>query len=127
MADGKVSLKRIRDLLVSEELDSEPDRLNSVDSTSDQCAITVENASFRWEQPPIATSTKTSTSPTATRVDTPVEAYQLKGISLRIPKGALVAVVGTVGAGKVITQENAGLWIMRVVTPHTHSLLCSVR
>ncbi|XP_022785081.1 multidrug resistance-associated protein 1-like [Stylophora pistillata] len=72
---ASVSLKRLQDFLNLEELD-----LNSVQRTTlSSSAVSIENGTFTW-------STKAA----------PV----LKEVSLQIPSGSLVAIVGQVGCGK---------------------------
>jgi ABC-type transport system involved in cytochrome bd biosynthesis fused ATPase/permease subunit len=74
--DAKVAMRRIGALLSAEELDSAPEYLNS--SPDLKSSIVVKNADFEWN---------------------PSETL-LSDISLDIPKGSLVAVVGAVGSGK---------------------------
>jgi ABC-type multidrug transport system fused ATPase/permease subunit len=123
--DAKVSLERVREFLLAEELDS----VAEVDPNADD-ALLVKDATFVWETPPpaetkedkkqnherkkwglkkkfrksSAASTHASNQPTS---ETPVidesqenRSYSLRNINLRIPRGALVAVVGPVGSGK---------------------------
>jgi len=72
---ARVSLKRLQEFLDLEELD-----LNSVQRTTlSSSAVAIENGTFTWSSR-----------------DAPV----LREISLRIPAGSLVAVVGQVGCGK---------------------------
>ena len=70
-----VSLKRVNNFMNSEELDP----LNVTHDESFEDPVFVEHADFTWEDP---------ASPF------------LKGISMRVKEGELVAVVGLVGAGK---------------------------
>lgn len=75
MIQATIALKRIKKFLMSEELN-----LDNVQHVCDEnYAIKVENASFMWslQEPPV-----------------------LDDLSLKVPVGSLVAVVGPVGAGK---------------------------
>ncbi|XP_056672583.1 ATP-binding cassette sub-family C member 3 isoform X2 [Monodelphis domestica] len=76
LAQTSVSLKRIQHFLNHEELDTQCVDKKTI---SPGYAITIENGSFTWahNQPPA-----------------------LHSLSLQVPKGALVAVVGPVGCGK---------------------------
>lgn len=72
---ARVSLKRLQEFLEGDELD-----FNNVHKTHlSSTAVKIENGSFSWS-----------------KKDTPV----LREISLSIPSGSLVAVVGQVGCGK---------------------------
>ncbi|XP_072850142.2 multidrug resistance-associated protein 1 isoform X1 [Pogona vitticeps] len=75
VAQAKVSLSRLEDFLSSEDLD--PQNINT-DYSGDH-AVRFVNASFRWEK---------------------IGAPTLNKLSLKIPEGSLVAVVGQVGSGK---------------------------
>ncbi|XP_078381051.1 multidrug resistance-associated protein 1-like isoform X2 [Oculina patagonica] len=72
---ARVSVKRLQEFLDLEELD-----LNSVQRTTlSSSAVAIENGTFTWSSR---------------------DAAVLKEISLRIPTGSLVAIVGQVGCGK---------------------------
>ncbi|XP_015279767.1 PREDICTED: multidrug resistance-associated protein 1-like [Gekko japonicus] len=75
IAQSKVSLGRLENFLSSEDLD--PQNINT--DYSGKHAVRFVNASFRW-----------------TKIGTP----SLHKLSIEIPEGSLVAVVGQVGAGK---------------------------
>ncbi|RKP09032.1 putative ATP-binding cassette transporter protein YOR1 [Thamnocephalis sphaerospora] len=136
--DAKVSLERIRDYLLAEELDNV-----AVTDMDAENAINIDNGTFAWETAPPAEVTKaskkaekkrrkskkwrkkktkdavdtaSSSSPPSTRQtdsasasaaasvaveasDQPLRA-SLRNINLQIPRGSLVAVVGSVGSGK---------------------------
>uniref|UniRef100_A0A3B3Q9H2 Multidrug resistance-associated protein 1 n=1 Tax=Paramormyrops kingsleyae TaxID=1676925 RepID=A0A3B3Q9H2_9TELE len=77
MVQASVSLKRLRAFLSHEEL--EEDSVDRKGITGSPNSVMVANGVFSWSSG-----------------DTPI----LKGISIRIPEGALVAVVGHVGSGK---------------------------
>ncbi|XP_071454824.1 multidrug resistance-associated protein 1 isoform X2 [Hetaerina americana] len=75
MVQASVSVKRMNKFMNSEELD-----LTSVShDNSEGDPIVVENGTFTWN---------------------PEEDHVLKGINLRVKKGGLLAVVGSVGSGK---------------------------
>ncbi|XP_074079822.1 ATP-binding cassette sub-family C member 3 isoform X2 [Macrotis lagotis] len=76
LAQTSVSLKRIQNFLNHEELDPHSVETKTI---SPGQAITIENGSFTWARhlPPV-----------------------LHSLNLQIPKGSLVAIVGSVGCGK---------------------------
>ncbi|KAM4662137.1 ATP-binding cassette sub-family C member 3 [Discoglossus pictus] len=76
LAQASVSIKRIQNFLANDELD--PDAVNK-DKTIPGNAITVQNGTFSWA-----------------KQDAPI----LQNISLLVPTGSLVAIVGHVGCGK---------------------------
>ncbi|ORZ33508.1 P-loop containing nucleoside triphosphate hydrolase protein [Catenaria anguillulae PL171] len=76
--DAKVALDRIKAILLAEELETQPEYVASDHPAFTSTAISITDAEFEWTK------------------DNP----QLSDINLRIPKGKLVAIVGTVGSGK---------------------------
>ncbi|KAI9333150.1 P-loop containing nucleoside triphosphate hydrolase protein [Zopfochytrium polystomum] len=117
-ADVGVALARIESLLLAPELDELP-----LVSPESEYGLRVEDGEFEWDAPPPSAkafasrkqskkswwkkSTTNSTVPENAGggvVDTPRAASTdrptLRNITLRVPKGSLVAVVGTVGSGK---------------------------
>lgn len=81
LVQASVSVNRLCDFLCNEEVDlSAVDRKPTADHTDPDIAIRVRDASFKWSP------------------DDPDDT--LKDISLEIPRGKLVAVVGQVGCGK---------------------------
>ena len=80
-------------------------------STSQDCALKVEDATFEWEESLAAKEAKEAMArkkkgkgpatpgPAEAVVDSPP--FQLRNVSMRVPRGSLVAVVGVVGSGKV--------------------------
>ncbi|KAI9326765.1 P-loop containing nucleoside triphosphate hydrolase protein [Zopfochytrium polystomum] len=117
-ADVGVALSRIESLLLAPELGELP-----LVSPQSEYGLRVEDGEFEWDAPPPSSkafasqkqskkswwkkSTTNSTVPENAGdgvVDTPRAASTdrptLRNITLRVPKGSLVAVVGTVGSGK---------------------------
>ncbi|KAJ8251178.1 hypothetical protein GJAV_G00218150 [Gymnothorax javanicus] len=76
MVEASVSLKRLRVFLSHEELE---DSVNNNAITANSSGVVITNGTFSWS-----------------RTDPPT----LKRISVQIPEGSLVAVVGHVGSGK---------------------------
>ena len=136
-ADAHVAIKRIRELLLTGELDSEPTRLNKDDSA--EFGLTVEQGNFCWEvldggnkklkddtnadkqgggnsapekKSASAEKKEESSEKSANKQEELKQAVTdnthedkilftgLHGIELKVKKGSLVAVVGTVGSGK---------------------------
>lgn len=88
VSQAQVSLERLDKYLRSEELDA-----NAVDRTTpiagdERLAVTVQSASFSWTLEQENCSSQVAL------------AVTLRDIDLEVKKGALVAVVGTVGSGK---------------------------
>ncbi|KAJ3115025.1 hypothetical protein HK100_001489 [Physocladia obscura] len=101
-ADTRVALGRIHALLMSEENDFEP----VVDYTADY-GVVVEHGEFMWD----VSEQKNVTESKFVIADAAVgnvvvsgvaesDKIALKGVHLKIPKGKLVAIVGSVGSGK---------------------------
>ncbi|KAJ3397885.1 Canalicular multispecific organic anion transporter 2, partial [Chytriomyces hyalinus] len=102
-ADTRVALTRIHALLMSPESTFEP----SVDADAEY-AVTVTRGDFVWESAHDSGAHNESsafiieegvTVEGATGVE-PFERITLHNIELKVPKGALVAIVGAVGSGK---------------------------
>ncbi|KAI8821599.1 P-loop containing nucleoside triphosphate hydrolase protein [Chytriomyces cf. hyalinus JEL632] len=102
-ADTRVALTRIHALLMSPESTFEP----SVDADAEY-AVTVTRGDFVWESAQDSGAHNESsgfiikegvTVEGATGVE-PFDRITLHNIELRVPKGALVAIVGAVGSGK---------------------------
>ncbi|KAJ3109759.1 hypothetical protein HK100_003234, partial [Physocladia obscura] len=104
-ADTRVAIGRIQALLMSEENEFEP----TVDSAAEY-SVFVEDGDFMWdlsEQEVSGKAVKDSgfvvsdeNTDTITTDEPAYERIALKGINLKIPKGKLVAIVGSVGSGK---------------------------
>ncbi|GAA6060372.1 hypothetical protein JCM10212_004556 [Sporobolomyces blumeae] len=98
ITDAYSACKRLTPVFLAEEL---PEPIKIVDDA--KYAVEVVDADFEWEAPaPVEAkkgkgTTKESPEPTATTDAAP---SRLEGISLTIPKGTLVCVVGSVGSGK---------------------------
>ncbi|KNC99986.1 uncharacterized protein SPPG_05362 [Spizellomyces punctatus DAOM BR117] len=86
-----VSMRRIQSLLLAEEVEPShlTGRLEKVKNIDD--AITLQNACFCWE------SSKNSESEADAK---PPSTFQLRDMSINIPRASLTAIVGAVGAGK---------------------------
>ncbi|KAL2913381.1 hypothetical protein HK105_207126 [Polyrhizophydium stewartii] len=116
--DAWIALGRISDLLMAQEVENGPTFLPA-SADPDEIAIEVTDASFRWETPPppqpaepAKRASKKLPPPdqqqqqqasSPARPDSPASqaaAFSLDSLTLRIPRGKLVAVVGTVGSGK---------------------------
>lgn len=85
VSQAQVSLDRLEKYLGSEELDTNAVDRNPIEG-DENLAISVSSASFSWTE----TEDSHGKGETAT----------LRNIDLKVKKGALVAVVGTVGSGK---------------------------
>ena len=107
-ADYRVAITRFQELFLAEELQESQAR---VADASD--AVVVKDASFVWDFKPMAESKPgLDSKPTIVKVgqETPIELvdvpkkddgfFKLEHINLTVPKGALIAIVGTVGSGK---------------------------
>ncbi|KAL2913401.1 hypothetical protein HK105_207146 [Polyrhizophydium stewartii] len=116
--DAWIALGRISDLLMAQEVENGPTFLPA-SADPDEIAIEVTDASFRWETPPppqpaepAKRASKKLPPPdqqqqqqasSPARPDSPASqaaAFSFDSLTLRIPRGKLVAVVGTVGSGK---------------------------
>lgn len=98
--DGAVAAKRIQKFLQAEELAFFP----STDEQS-QYGIIVEASCFTYETIPKATVDGASSPTTENKAKdsgpfVAAEPFKLRDLNLKIPRGALVAVVGPVGSGK---------------------------
>ncbi|KAJ3229676.1 Canalicular multispecific organic anion transporter 2 [Chytriomyces hyalinus] len=103
-ADTRVALTRIHALLMSPESTFEP----SIDADAEY-AVTVSHGDFVWESShDLGTHNESSgfiveegvkTAEGATGAE-PFDRITLHNIELKVPKGALVAIVGAVGSGK---------------------------
>ncbi|KAI8822865.1 uncharacterized protein EV422DRAFT_612663 [Fimicolochytrium jonesii] len=129
LADFRVALNRITELLMAPELDAQPERVDGVDY-----ALKVDQGEFEWEQPlgapvdakgkqkegggsektgadkapakgksesanPMLSEPSDADVPSATS-SVDQGISTLRNISFTVPKGALVAIVGPVGSGK---------------------------
>ncbi|KAI9176218.1 hypothetical protein H9P43_006583 [Blastocladiella emersonii ATCC 22665] len=117
LLDAQVALRRITNLLVAAESEAMPTVTRSDDPN--RPAIAIDAASFTWELtgatgpvPPAAPSSsekeKLGASDSVVALPLPLplptssadDAVFIRDLDLRIPKGALVSVVGKVGSGK---------------------------
>ncbi|OUM67328.1 hypothetical protein PIROE2DRAFT_34050, partial [Piromyces sp. E2] len=89
LTDAWVSMKRLNNLLNAKELDDLPEV-----NPNSEYAITIENGQFNWESKSASDDTVNSTTKKQT------ESFRLKDINIKIKKGSLTAIVGTVGSGK---------------------------
>ncbi|KAI8621103.1 P-loop containing nucleoside triphosphate hydrolase protein [Chytriomyces sp. MP71] len=84
VSNGLVSYRRLTQFLLADEV--EPDhipRFKAAEKDPLSLALMLEEASFTWE-------TK----------ETDMDVFKLEGISLSVPRGSLVAIVGATGSGK---------------------------
>lgn len=87
VSQAQVSLDRLEKYLRSEELDTNAVERSSINEGDESLAVSVRSASFSWTEPDGNHENSSTTS-------------SLHDIDLEVKKGALVAVVGTVGSGK---------------------------
>ncbi|KAJ3389560.1 Multidrug resistance-associated protein 1 [Lobulomyces angularis] len=108
-ASFKVGIRRISELLLAEEMDETANNLikESTETLVSDFAIELNNADYSWVLPKSdLNSVDTKNGDSAVSDYDGVEAgesgtvFGLKSISIRIPHGSLVAVVGKVGSGK---------------------------
>lgn len=96
------SLARIDQFLDSEESESSPSPLCGASATKQ--AIVLDNATFQWDCPPPDPQSRRQ----RRRIEkglvvpepVPREPFRLRALSLAIPEGSLVGVIGKSGAGK---------------------------
>src|SRR5690606_16967653 len=82
---ARVSFQRISSFLQLEELDSKAVEFDNKD-TQGAFALEIENASFQWAS--------------ADAQPSEAKAPTLNSINIKVPKGKLMAIVGSVGSGK---------------------------
>ncbi|KAJ3222253.1 Multidrug resistance-associated protein 1 [Clydaea vesicula] len=108
-ASFKVGIRRISELLLAEEMDETANNLikESTETLVSDFAIELNNADYSWVLPKSdLNSVDTKNGDSSVSDYDGVEAgesgtvFGLKSISIRIPHGSLVAVVGKVGSGK---------------------------
>ncbi|KAJ1564732.1 hypothetical protein HK096_006556, partial [Nowakowskiella sp. JEL0078] len=108
LTDSKIALDRIQVVMLADELDSPPTILPE-NHGSDIPAISVKNASFAWNiiptnenQQKIAVEDETGLLKEKYPVldQSPTLKETLSDINFTIPKGKLVAIIGSVGSGK---------------------------
>ncbi|KAJ3097026.1 Multidrug resistance-associated protein 1, partial [Phlyctochytrium bullatum] len=117
LLNALVAVNRINSFLLSEE--REPRSYTTPEDDRAGAAIVIENASFKWEAAPPAEDAKKKAAAAkaavakkedkgATPSPTPAEEAEgpkeekpfFEDLTLKVPKGKLTAVVGTVGSGK---------------------------
>ncbi|KAK0469912.1 ABC transporter, partial [Desarmillaria tabescens] len=105
IADAQNATQRLYDVFEAETLEETIDREDDL-----HVAVEVKNVSFTWDAPPpqAAEGKKGKKDKKKSRgkrkpeavISSTGEVFELKDISLSIPRGQLVAVVGAVGSGK---------------------------
>ncbi|KAJ3150314.1 hypothetical protein HK101_001964, partial [Irineochytrium annulatum] len=127
--DAWIGIDRLEDLFLAEELKNGPKMLPAADDTNEEerdlPAISIKNADFQWisvENAPTQTAageqalkkggswaSKDGAAPDGKadavveiteESNAPDEPFSLEGVNLDIPRGQLVAIIGTVGSGK---------------------------
>ncbi|KAK0204702.1 P-loop containing nucleoside triphosphate hydrolase protein [Desarmillaria ectypa] len=101
IADAQNATQRLYGVFEAEILEDTFDREDDLD-----VAVEVKNVSFTWDAPPPEATEgkkgkkdKKKRKPEADSSSTD-EVFELKDVSLSVPRGQLVAIVGAVGAGK---------------------------
>ncbi|KZT07645.1 P-loop containing nucleoside triphosphate hydrolase protein [Laetiporus sulphureus 93-53] len=112
-ADAKNAIERLRGVF---EAETQGD--GQVQDPSLEVAIKVENADFTWEGPPPEPESakkkkggrggkkESQVTPPADGDKLPEKIFGMKDVSLTIPHGKLVAIVGPVGSGKTSLLES---------------------
>ncbi|KAK0469891.1 ABC transporter [Desarmillaria tabescens] len=102
IADAQNATQRLYGVFEAETLEDTFDREDDLD-----VAVEVKNVSFTWDAPPPEVAEgkkgkkdKKKKRKTEADSSSAEEVFELKDISLSIPRGQLVAIVGAVGAGK---------------------------
>ncbi|KAH6893374.1 ABC transporter [Thelonectria olida] len=101
--DGYVSVKRIQEFLLAEEASEEIEY-----DDKNEHAVNIEDASFTWERTNSSANANTAEESSPRRsssASTVAEPFQLRNINLKLGRGELVAVIGTVGSGKTSLLE----------------------
>jgi ATP-binding cassette, subfamily C (CFTR/MRP), member 1 len=95
-AEFKIATDRIQQVFLAPELDVQLE----IDPDLD-CGILVENGEFVWDVLQVSEHEPKNAKPDEERtLDERVHEFRLSNIDLKIPKGKLVAIVGSVGSGK---------------------------
>ncbi|KAI8818466.1 P-loop containing nucleoside triphosphate hydrolase protein [Fimicolochytrium jonesii] len=90
-----VSFKRVSEFLLAEEKDPQDYTTRVVPDTTSALAVELTNATFTYEK------AREEDAPEGKEAaESAAEPFQLTDVSLEIPRGALVGVVGPVGSGK---------------------------
>jgi ABC-type multidrug transport system fused ATPase/permease subunit len=113
LVTSKVAVKRIDALL---QADRATDEQTNDCMKEDSAMIRIDNADFQWDAPPPDPKKKKRSS--KNRIASIIEErrlFSLDNISLRIPRGALVAIIGKTGAGKT-SLLSAMIGEMRIRT-----------
>ena len=95
-ADYKVAINRYQDFFLAEELDS----LQKSESKENEFAVQIDNAEFIWDFNDQESKKESTSKNTEKQTEKQNEFFKLSDVSLSIPKGSLVAVIGAVGSGK---------------------------
>lgn len=103
ITDAHNAIQRLYAIFEAETLDE-----TLVTDESIEAAVEVKGASFSWDAPPPQLETKgkhvkkgkKAIAPAATNEEKAQDPFKLHDITMTIPRGKLVAIVGQVGSGK---------------------------
>ena len=97
-ADFKIGMTRISELLLAEEVHSYVEKMDK----TYELGIEIRNGTFTWE----TDSSEKAASPSTDESNAKVEDYSIQDITMLVPKGKLVALVGPVGSGKSTVLQS---------------------
>ena len=116
IADATNAVNRLTDVFTAETFGETQIHNHNIEE-----ALVVENASFSWDASPQEEETKgkksTKGQPAPVKGHAPAAdpkkeepIFQVKDITLSVPRGQLVAIVGSTGSGKTVSCSTRPAW-----------------